>query len=212
MMRYTSAGRVWAGPWNGPRGFGLKVAECNERQSSCQGNTRIPTSWIGRRPFPKSVMEELSVIRPNSISESGRQNSEQPLSDSINFQRLRLLADHEPQNEGDRKQHQQQPPPLFEDAATTTGNRPHGHRWDRVDEHFGRGVLTNHRDVEGAGLQQRSRFHACRRADSLRLLADARLQVLGIESSLGNADLDSLPGVADRQHRSFTGDPPAVGK
>ena len=57
-------------------------------------------------------------------------------------------ADQEPQDEDEREQHQEQPPPLFENAATTTGNRPYSCPWERFDEHFGRGVLINHRDVE----------------------------------------------------------------
>src|ERR1700730_14691222 len=53
MMRYASAGLVWAGQWNGPRGFGLRVAECNEGQSSCQGTTKISPQVIS---YPNGVI------------------------------------------------------------------------------------------------------------------------------------------------------------
>src|SRR6266850_837562 len=66
MMRYTSAGLVWAGPWNGPRGFGLRVAECNEGQSSCQGNTRIRTSWIVGSPSLKACNGRVARDRDAS--------------------------------------------------------------------------------------------------------------------------------------------------
>src|SRR5438270_1578737 len=68
MMRYTSAGLVWAGPWNGPRGLGLRVAECNEGQSSCQGNTRIRTSWIVGSPSLKACDGRVADTRPRSAA------------------------------------------------------------------------------------------------------------------------------------------------
>jgi len=74
-MRYTSAGLVWAGPWDGPRGFGLGVAECNEGQSSCQGNTRIRrirTSWIVGSPSLKACDGRVADIREQLPSSQSR--------------------------------------------------------------------------------------------------------------------------------------------
>jgi hypothetical protein len=81
-----------------------------------------------------------------------------------------------------------------------------------VDEHLCCGILTNDRDVQGAGLKQRSRLHSRRGADSLRPLADLRLEVYCVERPLGSTGLDGLFTVAGREHRVSLRHAPAVGK
>jgi hypothetical protein len=109
-------------------------------------------------------------------------------------------ADQQPHDDDDRSEQQPQPQrqPQRKVVAGSGDDGPHRDGCGGADIHLGRGILADDGDIEGAGIQQRSRLHARRGTDAERLLANCRFEMLGIEDPLGSAALDRPPRAADR--------------